>query len=393
MNHHSWNHILSNNDAPAVVIVCVPSVIECESKTEGQKIQAGLSGVAEVYTVNCRSDPGICAEMKFDHPAAFWIPGRTGNQHGHNARREPTEFYPGTDPDGFVQEWADVYASQTLVERAIDLLEFPLELPTADYTAGISGRTDVLGDSVGDRLSQYTTGDENTLTWNSISVAAACEHNSEGIERDGHMEAVGSLESCKAECAARVNCRAIDYYSQTGWCNFYPEPCKNPTRAAMGSSSHVLVRGTGVVGWLVLFRDAARSKQIPEMAVLDSAFKRLPTLESVGIKKFVVRCDTNPQLCDNAGIPKSPTIRLYKAIGHEDFHGQEKPSAISVCFKIFSLPNLPRVSSPAYIKLVSFSSDRLVGACYAAIDGGAFCLTVGGFPTRSGFVSRQRPRW
>lgn len=71
--------------------------------------------------------------------------------------------------------------------------------------------------------------------WIRISSSAACEDNAEGIKRT-FGGAGFTLESCKMRCAG--NCRAIDFYSDSKWCNLFDSPCQSPNRVGSGASSY-----------------------------------------------------------------------------------------------------------------------------------------------------------
>uniref|UniRef100_A0A7S4FXH2 Apple domain-containing protein n=1 Tax=Eutreptiella gymnastica TaxID=73025 RepID=A0A7S4FXH2_9EUGL len=74
--------------------------------------------------------------------------------------------------------------------------------------------------------------------WVPINETRACEKNSNGISRDGYMKNVSSLDACKAQCAARSDCVAVDYFTTTNWCNFYQKACNSPTDSHEGASSY-----------------------------------------------------------------------------------------------------------------------------------------------------------
>ena len=52
------------------------------------------------------------------------------------------------------------------------------------------------------------------------------------------MKNVSSLDACKAQCAARSDCVAVDYFTTTNWCNFYQKACNSPTDSHEGASSY-----------------------------------------------------------------------------------------------------------------------------------------------------------
>ena len=82
-------------------------------------------------------------------------------------------------------------------------------------------------------------GDKQTnekVQWRVISGSRSCEENSQGITRLLGQKS-NSLDSCKKLCL-RHNCRAIDFYASTKWCNLYQRACTNPQLVKEGSSSH-----------------------------------------------------------------------------------------------------------------------------------------------------------
>merc|ERR1719316_2398557 len=77
----------------------------------------------------------------------------------------------------------------------------------------------------------------DTASWSIISSSAACEENNEGITRTSGKSGY-SLVTCKAACEGTAGCVAIDYYAQTGWCNFFDTACTTPLKTADGASSY-----------------------------------------------------------------------------------------------------------------------------------------------------------
>ena len=55
-------------------------------------------------------------------------------------------------------------------------------------------------------------------TWDVISDSKACQQNGEGITRTSGGLGY-TLASCKAECAGKAMCAAIDFFFSTGYCN------------------------------------------------------------------------------------------------------------------------------------------------------------------------------
>lgn len=78
--------------------------------------------------------------------------------------------------------------------------------------------------------------------WSTISKSAACEENDDKaeIERIGYLEKTKSLSDCQAWCASLPGCAAVDYFSRSGWCNFFPAACRKPKSRHHGSSSYRL---------------------------------------------------------------------------------------------------------------------------------------------------------
>jgi len=75
--------------------------------------------------------------------------------------------------------------------------------------------------------------------WALGSDAAGCEVNDQGINRTFGSDGF-TLESCKEKCEQESKCMAIDYYSETGWCNLFDVSCSSPSFVLHGASHHVL---------------------------------------------------------------------------------------------------------------------------------------------------------
>merc|ERR1712232_925104 len=74
-------------------------------------------------------------------------------------------------------------------------------------------------------------------SWSIISATQACQTNKEGIAYTSAASGF-TLESCKSKCSSEDRCQAIDFYSSTGWCVTYDQPCKSPLANHDGSSSY-----------------------------------------------------------------------------------------------------------------------------------------------------------
>jgi len=82
-------------------------------------------------------------------------------------------------------------------------------------------------------------GSPTTASWSTISSRAACESNSEGIERT-YGAKKHTLQSCKTACESMGGCVAIDFYRKTGWCNLFKTRCRHPHKTDSGASSYAL---------------------------------------------------------------------------------------------------------------------------------------------------------
>mmetsp|Transcript_61331 Transcript_61331/g.109287 ORF Transcript_61331/g.109287 Transcript_61331/m.109287 type:complete len:777 (-) Transcript_61331:67-2397(-) len=90
------------------------------------------------------------------------------------------------------------------------------------------------------KAEQRTPPDQPPKLWIPISETAACEENREGIRYTAHRPGY-TVDTCKVDCENTENCRAIDFYKETGWCIFYDRPCTTPGRVLSGSSSYRLL--------------------------------------------------------------------------------------------------------------------------------------------------------
>jgi len=76
--------------------------------------------------------------------------------------------------------------------------------------------------------------------WTEVHRKASCEKNKDGIVRlwgGGGPE----LEDCKQKCVEEYdNCKAIDFFTDTGWCNIYDAVCKSPETFHSNPSVHKL---------------------------------------------------------------------------------------------------------------------------------------------------------
>jgi len=71
----------------------------------------------------------------------------------------------------------------------------------------------------------------------------SCETNNEGISRmSGGKTKQPDFEQCKMACIANKMCAAIDYYSQTHYCNLYTEACTTPLGDWDSPSSYRIIR-------------------------------------------------------------------------------------------------------------------------------------------------------
>jgi len=76
--------------------------------------------------------------------------------------------------------------------------------------------------------------------WEMISASHACEENTQGMspifQSEGH-----TLQTCQDSCESSKECKAVDFYAESGWCNYYSEPCQDPAMQKEGSSSYRLM--------------------------------------------------------------------------------------------------------------------------------------------------------
>lgn len=301
--------------ARSVVVVCVPDVYECEEEIEHRKLAASLVGIAGVYTLDCSRSPDVCKEWKLDDmPQAVWI----------DPAGEVVPFYPPLDGGGEPQNWGDVYSTTSLTEATLKMLPLPPSLDAERFSQFV----DTPG---GGKLSHNVAGTQEERAWSTIDARKACESNNEGIKRYTHYESVGhstrGLNECKRLCEQDNACNGIDFYGNTGWCNLYTMPCATPARYDHGAQSLALKRGSGVRGIVVYFIDLTQKD--PKVVELEREIRQMPhqQLERIGVMQFVVHCNELPQLCAQVRADM-PEARLYKTMGHENYHGDAKAKSM-----------------------------------------------------------------
>lgn len=80
-------------------------------------------------------------------------------------------------------------------------------------------------------------------SWETLSTVLSCEtsFDAPGVTRMKYDEVL-SLTCCKTLCEETCGCNAVDYYTDSGWCNMYRTACKRPRLKKEGSSSYKLLR-------------------------------------------------------------------------------------------------------------------------------------------------------
>lgn len=76
--------------------------------------------------------------------------------------------------------------------------------------------------------------------WELIDASRACEVNSEGIERFFVATRMRDLSCCQQLCEDLCMCNAVDYYTDTSWCNLFETACSQPRKRTEGASSYRL---------------------------------------------------------------------------------------------------------------------------------------------------------
>lgn len=160
-------------------------------------------------------------------------------------------------------------------------------------------------------------------TWETISDSAACEENAEDIVRNGHHEYADRLDNCRALCAERNDCFAIDFFRDTTWCNFFSRPCTAPLRKWHGAQSERLIRGHGTRGVLVFYAGAS---------VGDSQFSIVRELNArvgrYGIETRLVRCPHSDLDCPSDFGAGDLRLVLSKRGGLEEYVGHIATEAV-----------------------------------------------------------------
>lgn len=121
----------------------------------------------------------------------------------------------------------------------------------ASQTAhGFGGSSQVTspGDGDGDATSLRSGiyGVSNTLSYQ-FKQNAACEGNSQGIVRLSGVDGI-SFDQCTQRCDNTNGCEAIDYFTQTGWCNTFAVSCDNPWMVKDGATHYIRVAYVGNAG-------------------------------------------------------------------------------------------------------------------------------------------------
>merc|ERR1712232_853205 len=53
-------------------------------------------------------------------------------------------------------------------------------------------------------------------------------------------------DSCKSKCLSSSSCKAIDFFTNTGWCNTFDAACTTPQLKKDGASSYALATKNGM---------------------------------------------------------------------------------------------------------------------------------------------------
>ena len=81
--------------------------------------------------------------------------------------------------------------------------------------------------------------DNTGSNWEQISSTKGCEYNSEGITRTFGGQGY-TLASCKQACLDTIGCKAIDFFTESSYCNHFAEVCIDPRIETDGSTSYKL---------------------------------------------------------------------------------------------------------------------------------------------------------
>jgi len=81
-------------------------------------------------------------------------------------------------------------------------------------------------------------------SWTLISSTSACEENTEGIVRTWGNYGFSTLGYCQTQCELTAGCVAVDFYTESAWCNTFDVACSTPRTTKDGASSYRLIPRT-----------------------------------------------------------------------------------------------------------------------------------------------------
>ena len=91
------------------------------------------------------------------------------------------------------------------------------------------------------------------------------------------------LDACKAACAKKPSCKAIDFYRKTRWCNFFDRACTTPTASHDGASAYRLTDPVPGVspdayggGWTFVNEAGRSPSDIDDLATITPGGYELP---------------------------------------------------------------------------------------------------------------------
>ncbi|KAK3265674.1 hypothetical protein CYMTET_25659 [Cymbomonas tetramitiformis] len=128
----------------------------------------------------------------------------------------------------------------------------PLEAPQLDVPLVVTAVSPAAGSYLGGQLVTLTGAgfsaaangtrvlfrQERSEPWSVISDALACQDNAEAIRMFTHSNGM-TLETCQVMCEeAADGCTAVDFYTESGFCGLYHEPCTAPAASHHGASSY-----------------------------------------------------------------------------------------------------------------------------------------------------------
>lgn len=247
-----------------------------------------------------------------------------------------------------VEEWAAVYSAVGIAEAVEYEMPLPEEVTDDKFAAAIVGR----------KLAETVTGNISDLKWTSIYKDAACETNLENIERREFVEAVENLGTCQEICARKEWCKAVDFYSTTGWCNLYEQGCKTPQRKDSGATSYILRRGKGIHGWLIFF--ILGKFECDGCSEMRSVARLIPELLAYGISTRLVHCDVSPEACVGNSITSKSEIILFRSIGPATYHGKLDPDLLAAWARESTFTRVVSLEGAQFPAIISGSDKWII---------------------------------